>query len=106
MLHQIVVKSGPDEADAKILELCDEKDLVISADIPLAAQLVEKGVLVINPRGQVYDEENVGSHLATRNLMSDLRDEGMITRGQKSFSDRDRQQFASSLDKYITQLQR
>ena len=103
-IRMIVVAKEPDEADNTILEQCKTSDLVITADIILADKLVKKGVVAINPRGEVYTDANVGNRLATRNLMSDLRDEGVVRGGPSNYNDRDKQKFASSLDKYLTLL--
>lgn len=103
-IYQIVVEKGPDEADKLIVKLADKQDIVITHDIPLAAELVKKSVITINPRGEIYTDVNISARLATRNLMSDLRSEGLKTGGPKGYSEKNKQQFASSLDKYLTKL--
>ncbi|MGI8427622.1 MAG: DUF188 domain-containing protein, partial [Actinomycetota bacterium] len=77
-------------------------DIVVTADIPLAARLVPKGVAVIDPRGDVYDEDNVGERLSVRDFMADVRDAGVVTGGPGAFSARDKQRFASALDRTLT----
>jgi hypothetical protein len=76
-------------------------DLVITADIPLAAQVVEKGAYALNPRGELYTEANIKERLSMRNLMEELRSNGVEISGQSAFNQGDRQAFASALDKLI-----
>jgi len=80
------------------------EDLVITADIPLAARIVEKGSVALDPRGERYTEENVGERLSIRDLMQELRGAGMIQGGPGQFSNTDRQRFASSLDSLLTRM--
>ncbi len=96
------VQGGPDVADRYIALHAAPGDLAITADIPLAARLVEQAVLVIDPRGEEYTPENVGERLAVRDLMSGLRGEGMVTGGPRTYGARDRQAFASALDRVLT----
>lgn len=100
------VDKGQDVADHKIVELLKPKDLVITADIPLAHQTIEKGGFAINPRGELYTEENIGNHLSIRNAMTELRDSGIDTGGPKAFSPKDQQAFANQLDRFLTQYHR
>lgn len=101
-----VVAQGPDVADRHILQHASPEDLVITADIPLAAELVRGGILAIDPRGRVYTEANVGEALATRDLMQDLRDGGMMGGGPPPLTARDREQFTNALDRELTRLRR
>jgi hypothetical protein len=96
-----VVASGPDEADHRIAEMTQPGDLIITADIPLAARAVEKGGVALNPRGTLYTRENVKQALAMRDLMSELRDQEIHTGGPAPFSQKDRQAFANQLDRYL-----
>ena len=96
------VGSGFDVADAEILALADRFDLVITADIPLAHEAVKKGCFALNPRGQLYTERNIQDVLATRDLMTGLRETGMISGGPSALSKSDRQAFANHLDRIIT----
>jgi uncharacterized protein YaiI (UPF0178 family) len=96
------VAGGPDVADQYIAQHAAAGDLAVTADIPLAARLVEKDVLVIDPRGEEYTSENVSDRLAVRDLMSGLRGAGMETAGPRLYSARDRQAFASALDRALT----
>ncbi|MDG2388541.1 MAG: YaiI/YqxD family protein [Planctomycetaceae bacterium] len=101
-LETVLVTSGANVADQKIVELMQSGDLVITADIPLAADVVEKGGLAINPRGELYTDKNIGERLAVRDLMDGLRGGGEITGGPSNYSDKDRQAFANQLDRSIT----
>lgn len=102
----VVVPSGPDAADDHLVEQAQPGDLVICSDIPLADRLVKKGVVALDPRGQEFDERNMGQRLAMRNLMTDLRDQGQMGGGQAGYGERDRQAFANALDRLLTRLQR
>ena len=105
-IQNIVVAAGPDEADNHIVDILEEGDLVISADIPLADRIVKKGSLVLDPRGSFFTPETIGQRLAVRNLMDDLRTEGMQTGGAAPFSNKDKQKFAAELDKFLTKALR
>lgn len=103
----VVVPSGPDAADDYIVEQTQPGDLAICSDIPLADRLLKKGVAALDPRGQEFTEKNMGERLATRNLLSDLRDTGQINSGgQSSYGERDKQQFANALDRILARLLR
>ena len=101
-----LVGAGANVADQRIVELLNAGDLVISADIPLAAAAVEKGAIVLDPRGDVLTTENVGTRLAARNLMDELRGTGMNTGGPAAYSAKNKQDFSNQLDKLLTQLTR
>ena len=105
-ISSIRVGSGPDVADQRIVELVESGDLVITADIPLAAQVVEKGGQALDPRGELYTAANVGARLAARNLMDELRGGGEITGGPSNFRSRDKQAFANQLDRWLTAAKR
>jgi uncharacterized protein YaiI (UPF0178 family) len=102
LIRRLQVATGFDEADRRILELVEPGDLVITADIPLAAKVIDKGALALNPRGELYTEENVRERLTMRNLMDELRGSGVITGGPAVLSQSDRQSFANSLDRLLT----
>lgn len=106
LVESIVVEDGFDAADDHIVHHATPQDLVITADIPLAARLVEKGCVAIDPRGEVYTEENVGERLSMRDLMMELRSGGLVQGGPAQFSRTDRQRFASSLDRLLTRMVR
>lgn len=98
----VVVAGGPDVADQHIIDHAVEGDLAITADIPLAAALVEKGVLVLDPRGERYTEANVRERLSIRDFMDSLRSSGVETGGPKPYDRRARQEFANALDRLLT----
>jgi uncharacterized protein YaiI (UPF0178 family) len=100
-IKSIQVASGFDVADAHIVARAQLGDLVITADVPLAALVVEKGVLALNPRGEMYTSENIASLLSMRDFMATLRDSGVQTGGPSAFSQRDTQYFAKSLDAWL-----
>ena len=101
LFESILVPAGDDEADKEILRLIQEGELLISADIPLIADVVAKGAFAINPRGEFYSKENAESILATRNFMEDLRSAGVETGGPPAFSLKEKQAFANQLDKFL-----
>jgi len=100
-IESLLVPGGMNVADRKIVELLSPGDLVITADIPLAADAVAKGATVIDPRGTLYTEANMGERLAMRNLMDEMRGAGQIVRGPSNFTARDRQAFANQLDRWL-----
>jgi len=102
LITRVQVAGKPDEADRYIAEHCGAEDLVVTADIPLAAQIVEQGALALDPRGELYTEANVQQRLATRNFMQDLRSMDVITGGPSPFKATDRQKFAEALDRVLT----
>jgi uncharacterized protein len=95
------VPGGFDVADNRIVEELSAGDLVITGDIPLAAQVVEKGGHALNPRGELYTTANIRERLAMRNLMEELRGNGVDISGPSAFNQSDRQAFAAALDKFI-----
>lgn len=106
LVQSIVVADGFDVADDYIAEHADAMDLVITADIPLAARIVAKGGVALDPRGDLYTEDNVSDWLAMRDLLMELRAEGVVQGGPGQFSNTDRQRFASALDRLLTQMLR
>lgn len=101
-ITSVVVGNGLNIADDKIVELVEVGDLVITADIPLADRVVEKKAFALNPRGKLYTIDNVKESLAMRNLMTDLRSNGMETSGPPPFTKKDSQEFSNQLDKFLT----
>ena len=97
----VLVEEGADVADDRIASLAQACDLIITSDIPLADRVVAKGAFALTPRGDLFTEENVKDRLSTRDLLSKLRDNGMITGGPAAFSKNDRQAFANSLDSLL-----
>lgn len=104
LISSVVVGEGLDAADDYIAEQAAPEDLVVTADIPLAARIVAKGGVGLDPRGELYTEENVGERLSIRDMMQELRGAGMIQGGPAAFSTTDRQRFASSLDSTLTRM--
>ena len=101
-IDSVLVPPGMNVADRRIVELVDPGDLVITADIPLAAEVVACGGQALDPRGELYTDGNVGERLAVRNLRDELRGGGQITGGPSNFSAKDRQAFANQLDRWLT----
>ena len=99
----IQVSSGADIADDEIADKCEAGDLVITADIPLAARVVEKGAQALDPRGTIYDKNNIGQILSMRNFMDELRGSGVETGGPSGFGQKEKFKFANALDKIIAQ---
>ena len=102
LVKLIIVGKKLDEADQYIVDHVSAFDLVITADIPLAAKIVEKEGIAINPRGEIYTEENIGEILSMRDFMKELRDGGSITGGPAAFGPKDVQLFANSLNKLLS----
>ncbi len=100
-ISSMVVGSGFDVADDKIVELMQTGDLVITADIPLAAAAIEKNGHALNPRGEFYTEDNIKERLAVRNMLDELRGCGIETGGPSAFSSCDKQAFANQLDRFL-----
>ena len=101
-ISSVRVAGGPDVADKHIAEHAEPGDVAVTADIPLAAKLVEKQVAVIDPRGEEYSEENVGERLNVRDFMDSLRGAGVETFGPRPYGPKDRQAFAAALDRVLT----
>jgi len=101
-ISAIRVGAGADVADAYIIDHAEPGDLAITADIPLAVALIEKGGFALNPRGEMYTPENVRSALSIRNFMDNLRGEGVVTGGPAAFGAADRQAFSNQLDRFLT----
>jgi len=101
-IDTIKVSAGFDVADNEIVKLCQSGDLVITADIPLADKIVDKGATGLNPRGELYTEDNIKVILSMRNLMEELRSAGSVSGGPAAFSPKDKQNFTNQLDKFLT----
>jgi len=102
----IIVEGGPDKADQWIVENYQTGDLVITADIPLAAQIVTKGGLALGHRGEIFDASTVGERMSLLAFHRSLRDEGMNIGGPKPFGVKDRTQFANGLERLIRLIQK
>ncbi|WP_426416159.1 YaiI/YqxD family protein [Aestuariirhabdus sp. LZHN29] len=103
LIRSVQVPAGFDVADNHIVQQLVAGDLVITADIPLAAEVVEKGALALNPRGELYNAETIRQRLAMRNLMEELRSSGEQLGGPSQFNQQDRQRFANTLDRLLAQ---
>ena len=98
----LLVKSGFDAADNEIVKQLSHGDLVITADIPLAAEAVANGAYALNPRGEFYTADNIKSRLNVRDFMDALREIGVDTGGPQALSQSDRKTFADNLDKFLS----
>ena len=100
-IKAVRVAGGFDVADSYIVQQCQANDLVITADIPLAAEVVAKQAFALNPRGELYTHENIKEHLAMRDFMTELRDTGQASGGPSALGHRDKQAFANALDRFL-----
>lgn len=105
-IRAVQVASGFDVADKHIVDSMTAGDLVITADIPLAAHVIEKGGVALNPRGELYTKENVRERLSLRNFMDELRSGGVNTGGPPALGPKDKQAFANGLDATLAKLRR
>lgn len=105
-IRAIQVAAGFDAADDRIVQLVDPGDLVVTADIPLAAGAIAKGAHALDPRGELYSLDNINEKLAIRKLMDELRSSGIQTGGPATFSVADRQAFAGKLDRLLPTIRR
>ena len=105
-ITSLQVPAGFDVADNEIAKRIQAGDLVITADIPLAAEVLAKGANALNPRGELYSPNTIKAKLSMRDFMDTLRSSGVQTGGPDSLSQRDRQQFAAELDKWLLEVKR
>lgn len=105
-IKSIRVPAGFDVADNYIVQHLSPNDLVITADIPLAAETIDNDALALNPRGELYTKENIRQRLSMRDFMETLRSSGVATDGPKPLSQQDRQSFANQLDRLLAQVKR
>lgn len=103
-IRTMQVSSGFDVADNEIAERCQPGDLVITADIPLAADVIKKDGLALSPRGELFTKSNIGSRLNMRDFMDTMRSSGEHTGGPPPLHQRDRMQFANELDKILARV--
>ena len=101
-IQSIQVKQGFDVADNEIVKRANTGDLVITSDIPLAAEVIEKGAFALNPRGELYSTDNIRAKLNMRDFMDTMRSSGVQTGGPPPLCQRDRQAFANHLDTLLT----
>ena len=100
-IRALQVPAGADVADAEIVRLLSAGDLVVTADIPLAADVLAKGGFALNPRGAFYTNDNIAQQLTMRKFMDELRGSGVDTGGPAPYGQGDRQQFANALDRHL-----
>lgn len=103
-IASVQVASGFDVADNEIVKRAQPGDLVITADIPLAAESIEKGAVALNPRGELYTQENVRARLNMRDFLDTLRASGVQSGGPAPLTQTERQAFANQLDRYVARL--
>lgn len=101
-VRSVVVDKGFDKADDYIVSHCESNDLIITADIPLAADAVKAGALALNPRGKLYSKANVREILSMRDAMAQLREAGLASGGPGPLTDKHKQAFANALDRWLT----
>ena len=101
-VEYIIVDQGADEADDHIVDMANEGDLVITADIPLADRIISKNAHAIDHRGELYSVDNIKQYLAMRNLMESIRESGEMTKGPKAFSQKDAHEFANQLNSFLS----
>lgn len=102
-IRALQVPQGLDAADHLITQACQNGDLVVTADVPLAAAVLGKGALALDPRGRRYDAQSIGERLSMRNFMDEMRGAGLVTGGPAAFGPRDSQAFANQLDRWLAQ---
>ena len=105
-VQSVQVERGFDIADNEIVRRCEPGDLVVTADIPLAAEVIDKGATALNPRGELYTRENVRQRLNMRDFLDTMRASGVHTGGPPALDQRDRQAFANALDRLLNALSR
>ncbi|NCF74541.1 MAG: YaiI/YqxD family protein [Gammaproteobacteria bacterium] len=102
-INTVQVQQGFDVADDEIVKRCEPGDLVITSDIPLAAEVIEKGAHALSPRGELHTKENIGARLNMRDFLDTMRSSGVeMSGGPAAFSQRDKQEFANNLDRFLT----
>jgi uncharacterized protein YaiI (UPF0178 family) len=99
LIQLIIVDKGFDAADKHIFDQVEIHDIVITSDIPLAAQILKKKAIGLDPRGKIYTEDNIGSILSVRNILKEFRNAGTITSGPAAFSPKDIKQFTDLLNR-------
>jgi uncharacterized protein len=105
-VERVVVPEGPDVADTWIAERASPQSIVVTADIPLSDRAIKAGALVVTPQGKLLNASNIGTIVATRNLMHDLRETGAVQTFNKTFAPRDRSQFLQALEDAAQRVKR
>lgn len=100
-INSLVVTAGFDVADNEIAQRCQADDLVITADIPLASEAIDKGALALSPRGELFTKHNIKQRLNIRDFMDTMRSSGVQSGGPPPLNNQDKQQFANELDKWL-----
>ena len=103
-IRALQVPAGADVADREIVRLLEPGDLVVTGDIPLASDVLQKGGFALNPRGEFYTNDNISQMLTMRAFLDELRGSGVDTGGPPPFSQSDRQSFANSLDRHLRKV--
>ncbi len=104
-INSVQVRQGFDVADDEIVKRSEPGDLVITSDIPLAAEVIEKGGHALSPRGEMHTKENIGARLNIRDFLDTMRSSGVeMSGGPAAFSQRDKQEFANQLDRFLTKF--
>ena len=103
-IKSLQVSAGFDVADNEIVKRVNASDLVITADIPLASEVIDLGATALNPRGELYTPANIRQRLNIRDFMDTMRSSGVQTGGQAKFGDKDKQTFANALDRWLAQV--
>ena len=104
-INSVQVRQGFDVADDEIVKRSEPGDLVITSDIPLAAEVIEKGGHALSPRGEMHTKENIGARLNMRDFLDTMRSSGVeMSGGPAAFSQRDKQEFANQLDRFLTKF--
>ncbi|MEX1668832.1 YaiI/YqxD family protein [Zhongshania guokunii] len=103
-ITSVQVSSGFDVADNEIVRRAESGDLVITSDIPLAAEVIEKGALALTPRGELFNKDNIRAKLNMRDFMDTMRSSGVHSGGAAPFAQQDKQAFANQLDRYLSRL--
>ena len=101
-VQSVVVPKGFDVADNEIVARVAADDLVVTADVPLADEIINKGAAALNPRGTLYTPENIRDHLQRRNMREQLRESGLVSGGPDAYGNKEVQAFANALDRYVT----
>ena len=103
-IRSVQVSTGFDEADNHIVDNADEGDLIVTADLPLAAEVIEKGCLALNPRGELYTSETIRQRVQMRDFMETMRSSGFDTGGPPPLGKADRMAFGNALDRWLAKL--
>jgi uncharacterized protein len=103
-ITSLIVSSGADEADHRIVEMVKKGDMVVTADIPLADRVITKEAHAINHHGKLFTTDNIKHHLAMRNLMQEIRDNGGMTKGVEPFNQKNAHEFANKLNHFFAKI--